>query len=245
MGANRKRGKTEVKNGLSTTIPGKLSIGDLAAEVVAPEPDFALTGIGGTSLTEETLSAHSLNAVIRVSHGDKPLALFCGDLDESGLSQLHEEGVPVMADVLVFPHHGGLPGKDPETFTATLCEMVRPQVVVFSIGSGRHGTPRPEVITSLRRVLPKVHIACTQLSERCALELPKSHPSHLSDEVALGRDKNHCCAGTLVIFPSPIQPVLEKHAEFVSIEAPTALCRLASGIAVEPSPRAKPNFSDR
>ena len=222
--ARRKR-NVVVKNGLSTTIPGPLPTGELTIEVVAPSPVLALTGVGGTTVSNETLSAHSLNAVIRLLHGDKGLALFCGDLDESGLSELRTENAAIEAEVLVFPHHGGLPGKDPAAFTSTLYQMVKARLVVFSIGRGKHGTPRPEIVTAVRQANPEVHIACTQLSERCASDLPETTPSHLADVVALGRERNSCCAGTLIIFPPPTRPALDAHRAFVKIAAPTALCQ--------------------
>jgi beta-lactamase superfamily II metal-dependent hydrolase len=221
----RRRRNTEIKNGLSTTIPGRLATGELVIEVVAPSPEFALTGVGGTTPSEQNVSAHSLNAVVRLLHGDKAVALFCGDLDEVGLAEIQNEGVTITAEVLVFPHHGGLPGKAPDAFTTTLCQMVKPRVVVFSIGRGKHGTPRPEIVAALRRIVPEAHIACTQLSERCAPDLPATTPSHLVNEVGLGREKNSCCAGTLIIFPPPLSPTLRDHRAFVSIAAPTALCQ--------------------
>jgi|SRR5580658_11004170 hypothetical protein len=76
-----------------------------------------------------------------------------------------------------------------------------------------------------RLASPQAHIACTQLSEHCAAKPPGFVLSHLSGNVALGRERNHCCAGTLVIAPSPVQPTLKKHTEFIKIAAPTALCK--------------------
>jgi len=224
----RVKRKTAIKNALSTTIPGPLRTGDVLVQVVAPTPEFALTGVGGKSADGAKVSAHGLNAVIRLLYLDKPLALLPGDLDELGLSKIQADKIEIRAEVLVFPHHGGLPGKDPSAFTDALCKMVSPKLIVFSIGRGKHGTPRPEVMSAVRLASPEAHVACTQLSERCAAKPPEFTASHLSGDVALGHEKNHCCAGTLVIAPSPVQPILRKHAEFVSIAAPTALCREAA-----------------
>jgi beta-lactamase superfamily II metal-dependent hydrolase len=217
--------KTTIKNALSTTVPGELVMGDVLIQVLAPTPEFAIAGIGGKDLNGQRVSAHSLNAVIRLVYREKLLALFPGDLDEIGLSNIQAEGTEIAADVLVFPHHGGVPGKHPEAFTETLCKMVKPTLIVFSIGRGKHATPRPEVISTIKRVSPGAHIACTQLSERCASKPPGVAGSHLSGEISLGSEKGHCCAGTIVIIPSPVRPILSKHTEFIEIAAPTALCK--------------------
>ena len=226
--ARTKRG-TVVKNGLSTTIPGELNTGEILIRLIAPAPEFALSGIGGTLATGARVSAHTLNAVILVIYEGTGIALFPGDLDESGLEELRAERRDMRAKVLVFPHHGGLPGKDPSAFARLLCELVKPETVVFSIGRGRHQTPRPEVVSAIRSESPSTHIACTQLSDRCAATLPTSIPSHLSSEVALGRERNQCCAGTLVIHPVPFRPTQVDHAAFITIAAPTAVCKEAVG----------------
>jgi beta-lactamase superfamily II metal-dependent hydrolase len=222
--ARSKRG-TVVKNGLSTTIPGEMNTGDILIRVMAPAPELALSGIGGTLATGARVSAHTLNAVILVLYEGTGIALFPGDLDETGLDELRAEQRDMRAKVLVFPHHGGLPGKDPSAFARLLCELVKPETVVFSIGRGRHQTPRPEVVSAIRSASPGTHIACTQLSDRCAATLPTPIPSHLSSEVALGREKNQCCAGTLVIHPLPSRPTRVDHAAFITIAAPTAVCK--------------------
>lgn len=219
---------TLIFNGLSTTIPGNVAVGDCEIHVVAPSPDLALVGVGGSTADGKTASAHTLNAVIRVVRDKEPIALFAGDLDEAGLKELEESQQVLSAHVLIFPHHGGLPGQDAIKFTSTLCKLVSPKIVIFSIGRGKHKTPRPEVINVIRQLLPKVYIACTQLSERCATMLPKSAPSHLNSERASGRERNHCCAGTVVINPTALSPKPDEHIKFVKLVAPTALCQKSS-----------------
>jgi beta-lactamase superfamily II metal-dependent hydrolase len=220
----RNRG-VAVFNGLSTSIPGEFKTGDATVQVLAPTPELALAGVGGTSIGGQAVSAHTLNAVIRVNVNERPLALILGDLDKNGLQEIKQENTNLNAEILVFPHHGGLSGDDPTDFARTLCGMVKPRVVVFSIGRGKHQTPRPEVVSALLKMDQKPHIACTQLSTWCAAKLPSGSSSHLASEAAAGREKNQCCAGSLVITSSAIQPLLHEHTLFVDKAAPTALCR--------------------
>ena len=229
---------TTVKNGLSTSIPGELKTGDITLRIVAPSPELAIAGVGG-KLQTSRVSAHTLNAVILVSFQGAGLALFPGDLDQTGLDHLRAEPLNVSAKVLVFPHHGGIPGKDAVGFAKLLCSLVQPEIVVFSIGRGRHHTPRLEIVDAVLSDLSSIHVACTQLSERCAATLPSAPPPHLTSEVALGREKNQCCAGTLVIHPSPPQPALSDHSGFISVAAPTAVCRQAVGETTKIVPKMK------
>lgn len=216
---------TVVINGLSTTIPGKLSLADCEIHVLTPEPDLALTGVGGTTATGQKLSAHALNAVIQVIRDQEPIALLPGDLDDLGLKGLEASQKSLPSKVLVFPHHGGIPGKDAISFTTALCNLVKPKMIIFSIGRGKHKTPRPEIVAAIRQTLPGTYIACTELSEWCATKLPKIPGKHLNSEVASGRDKNHCCAGTIVIEGTSLSPKEKEHTEFVKIAASTALCQ--------------------
>ena len=231
--ARKKRG-TRILNGLSTTIPGALNTGNATVEVLAPTAEFALSGVGGSSTTGKEIKAHSLNAVVRVCIKDGPVVLLTGDLDSTGLDNIVREGTNLRADFLVFPHHGGLSGKNSGEFAQTICKLVQPRTVVFSIGRGRHNTPQPEVINAIRAV-SEVHIACTQLSTRCASSVPTQKPSHLSSEVAHGKEKNCCCAGTLVIAAAEAAPEKAAHLEFIQQAAPTALCQIATTKPTVPS----------
>ena len=150
------------------------------------------------------------------------------DLDESGLEQIIGEGLDIAAEVVVFPHHGGSSGKNPARFARKICELARPDLVAFSIGRGKHNTPRPDIVSTVKKVLPAVHVACTQLSTRCAVELPKAAQVHLTEEVAQGRESNKCCAGTILInIGRTVErtPSAAAHSAFIEVSALTAICR--------------------
>jgi competence protein ComEC len=105
---------------------------------------------------------------------------------------------------------------------------VHPEVVIFSIGRGQHNTPQPEVISGVRDAAPMAHIACTELSARCAAATG-SITEHLMALPARGRARNFCCAGTIQ-FQLDMTPMLSAawiagHGAFIDGAAPTALCR--------------------
>ncbi len=101
---------------------------------------------------------------------------------------------------MVFPHHGGRSAEyDVVAFTATLCKLTKPSTVIFSIGRNKHFNPRPEVVQTVRSIIPDVRIACTQLSRNCANDLPKNKLKHLLSFFAKGKANRECCAGTFII----------------------------------------------
>ena len=144
-------------------------------------------------------------------------------------ANLTESGHDVTAPILVFPHHGGRSGSgNVSDFARELCNLVHPKTVVFSIGRGEHGTPQPDVVETIRQVIPDIRIACTQLSAHCTTVLPASLPTHLANKYARGREYGKCCAGTIVIDFLPkevtVTPGTAQHQEYISQFRATALC---------------------
>lgn len=199
-------------------------------EVLAPSPEVAMGGVGSTDLHGRRITANSMSAVLLLSIDNVSAALFCADIDDAGLRNLFEEVPQPRAPVVVFPHHGGLPGRaDPEAFARDLCNAVQPRIVIFSLGRGVHDNPHPAIIRGVRQAVPGAHIACTQLSTHCSASVPAVAVSHLLDAPAKGLLRNACCAGTLSIRVEKgvvlVGPDLRSHATFVTRNAPTALCR--------------------
>ena len=198
-------------------------------EVLAPDPPLTMGGPGATDLSERRLTSNSLSVVVRIFHKAKPKAVLAGDLDGVGLQNLLERQATFPADLLVFPHHGGLPGAmDPEEFARKISRAVRPEMVVFSIGRGIHGTPRQAIIQGIKRILVNPRIACTQLSENCAGVVPDDKPGHLSPIFASGRHRRACCAGSIQITwqdgITTSMPERELHRSFIRRHAESALC---------------------
>ena len=196
---------------LTNVNPGQLESGGVWLEVLAPSQELAYRTPDGRQLTPNLMSA-----VVRVWTDGEPRILVAGDIDQVGFHSLFERGADIRADVLVFPHHGGLPGRsDPTAFAESLVRAVSAQLVIFSIGRGRYGTPRPEIVSAVLRSKEGVHIACTQLSTHCAV-------------LAEGIARNAPCAGTLEVSlegDGAYAPTRRAHLEFIDQNAPTALCR--------------------
>ena len=227
MVSAKKRG-TRFNLELTNVNPGQLSLDGVRLEVLAPAQEFAVKTADGQAPSGRRLNANAMSAVLRVFARDVPRLLIAGDIDQVGLASLLENQTDIAADVLLFPHHGGLPrGSSPEEFVEALVGAVSARLVVFSIGRGRYGTPRPEIVSAVLRSTKDIHIACTQLSAHCAAELPDS-ASDLHDVFSKGAATAACCAGTIEISLEPeisYVPARGDHLEFISQNAPTALCR--------------------
>ena len=227
MRSAKQRG-TKFNLELSNVNPGLLSLEGVQFEVLAPSQDIAIRTADGRAPGGEQLTPNAMSAVVRVWAGDIPRLLIASDIDQVGLDNLLANNSDITADVLLFPHHGGQSGRSsPEDFAESLMGAVSAQLVVFSIGRGRYGTPRPEIVSAVLRSTKVVHIACTQLSEHCAAELPNS-ASDLHDASSRGAATAACCAGTIEISLEPDKsyvPARDAHLEFIRRNAPTALCR--------------------
>lgn len=218
--------KLQFQPSLTVADTGKIDLAEVRIEVLAPSLYLASKGAGSRSRSKQRLQTNSMSAVLRISRGTSVLA--CGDLDEAGLADLIAHDVDLRADVLIFPHHGGLSGSKPTAFVARLCERVQPSVVIFSIGRvNKPLNPRPEIVDAVRGAVPGVRVACTQLSLHCAVTAPDTEPAHLSPAYARGRLLRHCCGGTIEIRmgKADITPTAAAHAKFIADVAPTALCQ--------------------
>lgn len=196
--AQRRGSGPRVHVELTTANTPDFALPSLRLEVLAPSPQLAMAGAGGRTLDGRSLTANSMSAVVRVRDAQTPGVLFMGDVDGVGLDELLADTGDVRAEVLVFPHHGGRPASAPPgQFAERVCAAVAPSMVVFSLGRGKHGTPRPDIVAGVKAVAPTAHIACTQLSERCAAVLPQLPQPYLSQAPARGKPLGACCAGTL------------------------------------------------
>ena len=204
--------------------------GMVTATAAGPSTYLAARGPGSTDRSGRKITSNSISVVIRLAVGASPIALLTGDLDMVGLDNLLSVGGAIDAPVLVFPHHGGGVGSSNVAgFVTNLVNSACPDVVLFSIGRGRKGTPDPQVVRYLRQAAPAARIVCTQLSQHCAKARPTFTPTHLSPAFARGRMDRACCGGTILIslhHPSQITPASAGHQEFIDRAAESPLCRV-------------------
>jgi competence protein ComEC len=191
---------TKVETALTTEQTGKIQAGEVFIEVLAPSPEIALGGVGGTDLGHNKLSPNSMSVVIGLVHKSHRIAILPGDLDKIGLENIDKLETPkIETDILIFPHHGGAPGSSaPKGFAQKVCNLTKPKVVIFSIDRNKYSNPNDEIILGIKSVVPEVHIMCTQLSSQCMKTL-EAGPGHLVDVPARGKKLNSCCAGSIVI----------------------------------------------
>lgn len=227
LDALQKLGRTDFSPALTEGDSGRFDSSEVALEIVGPSGYLAAKGPGSKDIRNRKITTNSISAVIRVLYKGAPVALLAGDMDVIGLDEIVRGGKDMTAPILVFPHHGGNAATNIAEFAEQLSHLVHPEQVLFSIGRGRYGTPIPEVIDRVRRVNPDVKIACTQLSEHCATVLPTTDHTHISPVFANGRDERRCCAGSITFSLGDIGefPLWREHQDFISVFAPSALCR--------------------
>ncbi|MGO4456835.1 ComEC/Rec2 family competence protein [Streptomyces sp. M-16] len=218
---------------LHTETPQTLLCGRARLEVCHPSFLMAGTGPTDTSPTFGKLDTNTVSIVVRVHLEDEPAVLLAADMDAVALKHIRENGHQLSAPVLVFPHHGGLPGKaDPQSFAKELTELVAPRLIIFSIRGGlRPANPHREIMAGVRLAAPDAHIACTQLSVHCHEEKQLVTDRHLAVLPAAGRKSGRACAGSVTVARIEaglhFDPPLESHRSFVdggSVANP--LCRL-------------------
>jgi hypothetical protein len=214
---------------LTTDSPGVIARSNVDIEILSPTPLTALAGPGEQDIDGTRVTTNSMSAVIRICLDKIGQILLAGDMESPTLDDIMTRKVPIQASVLIYPHHGGLPrNADAFAFAQRLCRIVSPELVIFSIGRGFFANPRPEIVAGIKSSVPNTHIACTQLSEHCAANLPNSSPAHLCTDHAHGYRNNGCCAGTIEIYlgsPISLLPTIDDHLAFIRTHAPTALCQ--------------------
>lgn len=228
LDSHAKAGSIDVSLSLTTGQSRDLSDDRLQVEVLAPSIYRAGKGPGGETKEGKKITSHMVSVVVRLLRAGKPVAVLSGDLNQAGLDDLAASGLDATAPLLVFPHHGGGAGTaDLADFAEQLCQIVRPEVVVFSIGRGKYSTPQPTVVKAITKSRAAVRIACTQLSEHCASEIKEADTTHLHPAFALGRERGQCCAGTIVLNldnVNAVTPSADAHRLFIRRSAPSALC---------------------
>jgi len=228
---------TEVHTSLTSTLSKKIKSGQVEIEILSPSLGVALGGSGGPDLASRKQTSNTMSVVIGLMHNSSRIILFPGDMSEHGLDNLLKKQQNIEAQILVFPHHGGGPGStNGYEFAQKLCNLVKPDFVVFSLGRKHYlgpnhdENPRDDIMKGVVAAVPSAHIMCTQLSGKCAAKEPISDFSHLTNLPARGFRSNSCCGGTILIRINGNQttyaPLLSSHRKFISdsYKVPTPMC---------------------
>ena len=99
-----------------------------------------------------------------------------------------------MASTLAFPHHGGNPGsKNPEEFTESICNAVRPENIVFSIRDNVHHYPTKEVANTVASKFPDIKMYSTRSSKVISDLAAQSPDNYHGGSKAVGHVKELFC----------------------------------------------------
>jgi beta-lactamase superfamily II metal-dependent hydrolase len=161
-----------------------LSLENISIDVLHPTLTDIGHGTGKRGRVRPEITTNGMSVVLRILLEGLPALLLPGDIDSAGLNQILSRDKDVSAHVLVYPHHGGHSGDDPEeSFAKILCDAVSPGVVLFSMGRGVFRNPLPEVVEEIR--------------------------GYLLNRPAAGNTGNRSCVGTVRVAVADSQVVVE------------------------------------
>jgi competence protein ComEC len=206
-----------------------ISSSETDIKVLFPPSYLNLAAEGGMA-DDRTLTPNQLSVVVRIDDQGHPVALFPGDIGYRGLEEIHEAGLSLEADILVFPHHGGNPETgDPKNFARDLLDWVKPQIVLFSISSNRQ-TPRTDILEGIEESNSSPHILCTQLSTHCVADRNQEESGHLlPPRVSKSYHGADYCGGTIKVpldgENTDYDKVIGCHSSFLDNFVPEAACR--------------------
>ncbi len=220
---------TKINTSLNSGVSETLSCKKVTIEILAPAGVVALGGVQGKDLEGRSLNSNSMSAVIGLVHNDYRFALLAGDIGEIGLDNLLRKQKNIEAQILVFPHHGGnADTQSNEAFAQKLCQLVKPNLTIFSYDRNKHDNPRLEILQGVLSVVPNTHILCTQLSQKCASSLSGSNFTHVTTLPSLGIKEGKCCGGSILIEidgkQTTYSPTFARHRAFINMNAPDAIC---------------------
>ncbi|RYZ73392.1 MAG: MBL fold metallo-hydrolase [Proteobacteria bacterium] len=163
----RREKHTETTVALTTAQSSNFAIPSLKLEILFPPPEYAISGPGGNDIHDIGQSTNSMSSVIRVSIDGGMRVLLSGDSDDSAMAFWKDENIDLSSEVVVFPHHGGRPGKsEPSTFAGSFASITKPSHVIFSIHFTKFDLPREDVVGAICASAPHTQLICTQLPAR-------------------------------------------------------------------------------
>lgn len=163
---SHKRKKLKFEPSLTSNLNDQLHYGEVDIEILAPNHAIAAISPGGEDRKGRKLTSNSISAVIRLSYRGKRIAFLPGDIDRVGFENLLEDYPDGLQSWLtVYPHHGGKATSDNNSeFAARFCEIVKPEVVVFSVRDNVKHYPTVEVVRAVTATLKNVRMLSTRTS---------------------------------------------------------------------------------
>jgi competence protein ComEC len=224
-----REGKLQFTVELTDLHIARHNITNFNVEILAPSAALAALGPGSTDKHNRQITTNTISSVIRVTFLEGGLSiLFSADMDNTSLENILENGHDIAANVLVFPHHGGRPGSAyMEEFTRNVCSNSGAEFVIFSIGRGKHSTPNPAILETIRKHFPTVKVLCTQISQHCNADDKQIKYDHLTEVFSKGRDTMRSCAGTVVLSSGRIDGLIASdttHKAFVREHIDMPMC---------------------
>jgi len=230
----------------NVTLGEEMGTENLSVEVLSPTAELCLAGVGSPTDAGGVLHAHALAVVLRVGVDGGRSMVMGADLDHHGLRGLIEDtDVDLKADVLVYPHHGGLAGvgteRGEEELAKELTAAVDPEAVIVSNGRERYANPRREIVRGVRkaRTVPPIRLVCTQLSKECLAEVVRDDRRLDETLSSLGAETGASCSGSIrvdLVGEGPLLPKGAQHLEFViDTVGGSALCVNAELVVNESS----------
>jgi beta-lactamase superfamily II metal-dependent hydrolase len=227
--SSRSRSATELQQ-VNETLGVYMRTDRLQVEVLAPSADLALGGVGAPTAVGGTVGAHTMSVMLRVSLPGGRSVVLCADQEYAGFKKLFDRENDLCADILVYPHHGGLTGaSDEEAFARELARAMQPELVIFSHGRTKHRNPRPEVVRGVRSagLSRPVRVICTQLSVNCSGVALSADERLNSSLRSRGAGTGHSCSGSLRLPLDVAQPLLPfgaAHLRFVLERVESGMC---------------------
>lgn len=135
---------------ITNNLNGRLDKDDVIVEILAPNKYLAVKAAGGKDRNGRHIDSNTISAVIRFIYKKDKIALFPGDIDLIGLDNLLADYTELNTQLLIFPHHGGLPGSTKiKEFVERICMASNPSVIIFSIKNNSKEFPHPEVLSNI------------------------------------------------------------------------------------------------
>lgn len=132
-------------------------VGDLVVEVLHPPP--------GRPFRFERSELNDSSLVVRITAPDGRRVLATGDVERAGQRDLMASGVPLAAEAMTVPHHGG------NTSEAAFLSAVSACLGLIGVGvDNPHGHPHPDVVAQLQ--LSNVEIVRTDVDGTVTRTVP-------------------------------------------------------------------------